>query len=56
MPWMIWIDAICINQMNIEKRNARVSQMRHIYANAAEVAIWLGAEANESHEVHPGAD
>jgi hypothetical protein len=44
----LWIDAICINQIDVEERNFQVAQMGNIYANAKEVAIWLGAEADES--------
>ncbi|KAF2633967.1 HET-domain-containing protein, partial [Macroventuria anomochaeta] len=37
-----WIDAICIDQANVEERNHQVGMMRHIYLNAASVSIWLG--------------
>ncbi|KAI4274491.1 MAG: hypothetical protein L6R35_006335 [Caloplaca aegaea] len=38
----IWIDAICINQSDIEERNAQVAIMGDIYANAEKVTVWLG--------------
>ncbi|PMD45785.1 heterokaryon incompatibility, partial [Hyaloscypha variabilis F] len=38
---VIWIDAICINQRNIEERNAQVQLMRRIYQQAIYVRIWL---------------
>ena len=43
-----WIDAICINQVDITERNQQVSIMRMIYKNATSVQIWLGEEADES--------
>jgi hypothetical protein len=38
----IWIDAICINQENLEERSAQVAIMGQIYATAERVFIWLG--------------
>jgi hypothetical protein len=40
----VWIDAICINQSDIDERNSQVGQMRDIYVNAKAVLIWLGAD------------
>ncbi|KAF4968802.1 hypothetical protein FSARC_3829 [Fusarium sarcochroum] len=40
----IWIDALCINQEDIEERNIQVSQMARIYKDAEEVVVWLGHE------------
>ncbi|KAF4447492.1 hypothetical protein F53441_8976 [Fusarium austroafricanum] len=40
----IWIDALCINQENIEERNTQTAQMEKIYENAEEVIVWLGHE------------
>lgn len=40
-PLMIWIDAICINQRDVEERNAQVQLMRRIYRQAIVVRIWL---------------
>jgi hypothetical protein len=44
----IWVDAICINQSNIEERNTQVGMMRDIYALATSVEIWLGGRSEES--------
>ncbi|KAL9012726.1 MAG: hypothetical protein Q9173_002516 [Seirophora scorigena] len=44
----IWIDAICINQMDIEERNAQVAIMGDIYANAEKVTVWLGDDGWDS--------
>ncbi|KAH7071574.1 heterokaryon incompatibility protein-domain-containing protein [Paraphoma chrysanthemicola] len=45
----IWIDAISINQADIDERSAQVAIMREIYQNATRVNIWLGP-ATESSE------
>lgn len=43
-----WIDAVCINQADIDERNSQVALMRRIYKRAAGVRIWLGEEADDS--------
>jgi hypothetical protein len=40
----IWVDALCINQNNIEERNKQVKRMKHIYADAENVYVWTGPE------------
>ena len=37
-----WIDAVCINQLDLEERKAQVLMMRDIFSSAARVVIWLG--------------
>jgi hypothetical protein len=44
----LWIDAICINQQDVDERNSQIRFMWFIYANAAEVIVWLGEEAENS--------
>jgi hypothetical protein len=39
---ILWIDAICINQADIEERNHQVKLMAYIFARAEEVLVWLG--------------
>ena len=39
---ILWIDAICIDQSNIEERNRQVPLMKAIYSNAEAVRVWLG--------------
>ncbi|KAN0108649.1 Heterokaryon incompatibility protein (HET) domain containing protein [Hyaloscypha variabilis] len=46
---ILWIDAICIDQSNIEERNHQVPLMKAIYSNAVLVCIWLGSPS-------PGSD
>ncbi|KAI2641412.1 heterokaryon incompatibility protein-domain-containing protein [Hypomontagnella submonticulosa] len=38
----IWIDAICIDQSNVEERTSQVCIMHHIYRRAKSVLVWLG--------------
>lgn len=40
----IWIDAICINQEDIEERNAQVKIMDQIYSRTSMTIIWLGRD------------
>jgi len=44
---LIWADAICINQDDIEERNQQVQLMRGIYSRASRVVVWLGLEDGE---------
>lgn len=44
----LWVDAICINQNDIDERNAQVKRMGFIYSLASRVVIWLGPEAEGS--------
>jgi hypothetical protein len=41
----LWIDQLCINQQDVEERNAQVSIMGKIYRQCARVLIWLGEES-----------
>lgn len=38
----LWIDAICINQEDVDERNAQVTLMHNIYSQAKQVIIFLG--------------
>lgn len=51
LPRTFWIDAICINQNDLEERATQVQIMARIYAYATSVSVWLGEEANESSHV-----
>jgi len=44
----LWIDAICIDQMNLQERNHQVTLMQRIYMGAVEVIVWLGEEDSVS--------
>ncbi|KAM3072228.1 hypothetical protein ACMFMG_008685 [Clarireedia jacksonii] len=43
-----WVDALCINQDNIEERNKHVKSMNVIYTKAFAVIVWLGEGAHDS--------
>lgn len=45
---VVWADAVCIDQRNTAERNSQVQLMTSIYANAHDMAIWLGPESEES--------
>ena len=38
----IWIDAICIDQLDIQERSSQVAQMQQIYRLARTVVVFLG--------------
>ncbi|KAK4195880.1 heterokaryon incompatibility protein-domain-containing protein [Triangularia verruculosa] len=48
-PRYLWIDAICINQADIQERNQQVQLMRTIYRRAKCVLVWLDREIDPSH-------
>lgn len=41
----LWIDALCIDQQDIQERNHQVQQMGSIYSEADEVIAWLGMDS-----------
>lgn len=45
---VLWVDAICINQSDINERNHQVQQMADIYSQARLVIAWLGPESEAS--------
>ncbi|OCL05684.1 hypothetical protein AOQ84DRAFT_298427, partial [Glonium stellatum] len=47
-PRRLWIDAICIDQHNLEERSIQVLKMTHIYRQASRVLVWLGEESDNS--------
>jgi hypothetical protein len=38
----IWIDAICINQRDLEERAPQVHMMDRVYSQVLQVIVWLG--------------
>jgi hypothetical protein len=44
----LWIDAICINQSDLDERSKQVAIMGQIYSKASEVRAWLGAGSKEN--------
>ncbi|KAH9985485.1 heterokaryon incompatibility protein-domain-containing protein [Xylariaceae sp. FL0662B] len=47
-PRILWVDAICINQMDNAEKSTQVMMMGQIYSNATCVLAWLGQEADNS--------
>ncbi|TVY39650.1 Heterokaryon incompatibility protein 6,OR allele [Lachnellula subtilissima] len=39
---ILWADAICINQQDVDERSQQVQLMREIYQDASQVLVWLG--------------
>ncbi|KAK8085470.1 hypothetical protein PG997_006741 [Apiospora hydei] len=42
-PRTLWVDAVCINQMDNSERSQQVSAMGQVYRGAKRVVIYLGA-------------
>jgi len=40
----IWIDALCVNQQDLDERSDQVSLMKYIYDGAEKVIVWLGED------------
>jgi hypothetical protein len=45
---LVWIDAICINQQDLDERSQQVQIMPNIYSGAQHVIAYLGGEADGS--------
>lgn len=52
-PRMIWADALCINQNDIEERSQQVRKMGTIFESAFKVLIWLDEPPKEFEESPP---
>jgi hypothetical protein len=44
----VWVDALCINQINVQERNNQVAIMGKIFHHATKVLVWLGEAADDS--------
>jgi len=42
---LFWIDAICINQDDLQEKNRQIRIMPHIYFRAKTVLVWLGLKS-----------
>ena len=45
---LLWIDALCINQLDTQEKSIQVLRMREIYAAAEFTLVWLGPSAGIS--------
>jgi len=56
-PRVLWVDAVCINQSNIEERNQQVALMREIYSRCERDIAWIdpmiGRRFTSSQLAHP---
>jgi hypothetical protein len=48
--FIVWIDALCINQNDVEERGHQVNLMAQVYSLAEKVVIWLGEGCDETNE------
>lgn len=46
-PRVLWIDALCINQSNLQERSHQVQRMDQVYRKARRVIVFLGAESDD---------
>jgi hypothetical protein len=49
---MIFVDAICVNQSELQERNNQVMLMGCIYQDAQKVLVWLGPAADKTEELY----
>lgn len=47
----LWIDAICINQADLDERNGQVRIMPEIYSKASCVIVWLGHDKDPDSQI-----
>lgn len=51
-PRVIWVDALCINQMDNKEKTHQVRAMRKVYVNVVQVIVWLGEyQGNDAEEL-----
>lgn len=43
-PRRLWVDAICINQADLQEKGHQVERMGRTYRDAAQVIVWLGED------------
>ena len=47
-PRVLWVDAICVDQQNLEERSHQVERMGDVYSLADRVIVWLGLDDTTS--------
>lgn len=45
---VIWVDAVCINQDDVQERNQQILYMARIYKQAKQVVVWLGVTSDQN--------
>ena len=49
-PRRLWIDAVCIDQVNDAEKSTQVSTMGDVFGNACRMLVWLGPASSDSAE------
>lgn len=52
----LWIDALCIDQSDLDERSRQVQYMRLVYKHAARVVVWLGLKTSGTKEAFLAAE
>ncbi|WYZ37190.1 hypothetical protein EsH8_II_000696 [Colletotrichum jinshuiense] len=52
----LWVDALCIDQSDLDERSRQVQYMRLVYKHAARVIVWLGLKTSGTHEAFQAAE
>jgi hypothetical protein len=47
---LLWIDALCINQTDLDERSQQVLLMKDIYSLTRRVVVWLGEDNGQAKE------
>lgn len=47
---ILWADAVCIDQSDLEERSQQVSMMGELYSSATKVLVWLGSAETKDEE------
>lgn len=47
-PVTLWVDALCINQADVEEKSHQITLMRDVYSQAEATCVWLGPAADDS--------
>ncbi|KAF2254492.1 hypothetical protein BU26DRAFT_417709, partial [Trematosphaeria pertusa] len=45
---VLWIDAVCINQVDSAEKSTQIQAMYRIFSSADRVLAWTGKESNDS--------
>jgi predicted AAA+ superfamily ATPase len=51
---IIWVDALCINQQDVNEKTRQVGMMGEIYRRCSRVYIWLGPNDDAASDVDSG--
>lgn len=47
-PVTLWVDALCINQADVEEKSHQITLMKDVYSKAEATCVWLGPAADDS--------